>query len=100
MPGLTAEQLQLARERALQLFRFLKAYAERRESLKRTLAEHEWTLRLRDLPDHPCVVIGQVLLNGGADAQGDAGESQPLLTVRRPRLTDAPKPPKLLDEWL
>src|SRR5690348_5583209 len=100
MSALSTEERQLTRERTLQLFRFLKAYAERRESLKRTLAEHEWTLRLRDLPEHPCVVIGQVLLNGGAEEPAEGAGNGTLLTIRRPRLTEAPKPPKVLEDWL
>lgn len=100
MPELSSEQQQLARDRTLQLFRFLKAYAERRESLKRTLAEHEWVLRLRDLPAHPCVVVGQVLLNTGAQERNEDNGNGTLLTIRRPRLTDPPKPPRVLEDWL
>lgn len=100
MPELSNEQQQVARERAVQLFRFLKAYAERRESLKRTLAEHEWVLRLRDLPAHPCVVVGHVLLNSGAEDPYEGAGNGTLLTIRRPRLTDPPKPPKVLEDWL
>ena len=100
MPELSSEQRLSARERVRQLFRFLKAYAERRQSLKRTLAEHEWTLRLRDLPAHPCVVIGHVLLNGAEEEATEVPGNGTLLTIRRPRLTNAPTPPKLLEEWL
>lgn len=100
MPELSREQRELARERTRQLFRFLKAYAERRESLKRTLPEHEWALRLRDLPQHPCVVIGRVLLNGGMEGSDEGTRSGALLTIRRPKLTEAPKPPKVLNDWL
>ena len=100
MPELSNEQQQVARERAVQLFRFLKAYAERRESLKRTLSEHEWVLRLRDLPAHPCVVVGHVLLNSGAEDPNEGAGNGTLLTIRRPRLTDPPKPPKVLEDWL
>lgn len=100
MPELSSEQRQLVRERTLRLFRFLKAYAERREPLKRTLAEHEWTLRLRDLPQHPCVVVGEVLLNGRMEESVEGAHNGALLTIRRPKLTEAPKPPNVLDDWL
>jgi hypothetical protein len=100
VPELSSEQQQLARDRTLQLFRFLKAYAERRESLKRTLAEHEWVLRLRDLPAHPCVVVGHVLLNTGEQERNEDAGNGTLLTIRRPRLTNPPKPPKVLEDWL
>lgn len=100
MPPLSPQKLQLARERAKQLFRFLKAYSERRTPLKRTLDEHEWTLRLRDLPTHSSIVIGEVLLNSEASTQGESGSNGALLTVRRPKLNDAPLPPRILDDWL
>ncbi len=68
--------------------------------LKRALDEHEWTLRLSDLPTHSSIVIGEVLLSSDASNQGDAGGNGALVTVRRPKLTDAPPPPSLLGDWL
>lgn len=99
VPQLTPQQQQTALERTRQLFRFLKAYSARRTSLKRTLDEHEWSQKLRSLPDHPSIVIGEVLLNTGSNAN-DEGRGAALLTVRRPRLSDPPAPPAILVEWL
>ena len=96
MPQLTPQQQQTALERARQLFRFLKAYSERRTPLKRTLADHEWNLPFRILPTHSSIVIGEVLLNTEPTEQGEAGGNGALLTVRRPRLTDPPTPPPIL----
>jgi AAA domain len=100
LPQLTPQQQQTALERARQLFRFLKAYSERRTPLKRTLADHEWNLPLRILPTHSSIVIGEVLLNTEPTEQGEAGGNGALLTIRRPRLTDPPTPPTILTEWL
>lgn len=97
--SLTPSPQHTALQRARQLFRFLKAYAERRTPLKRTLAEHEWHLPLRILPVHPCIQVGEVLLNADGAEPGEGGNGA-LLTVRRPRLTDPPPPPAVLTEWL
>lgn len=100
MTQLTPQQRQAALERARQLFRFLKAYSERRTPLKRTLDEHEWSMPLRMLPAHPSIVLGEVLLNAGATEAGDEGGNGALLTIRRPRLSDPPSPPPILKDWL
>ena len=100
MPEISSEQQRLTIDRARQLFRYLKAYAERRSPFKRTLAEHDWTLRLRGLPAHTSIVIGEVLLNGDIGNEGQDSGSSALLTVRRPKLTNAPAPARVLHDWL
>jgi very-short-patch-repair endonuclease len=85
--------------RARNLFRFLKAFAERNIPVHRTLAQHAWTFVLRDLPVHPSVSLVEVLV---ADPTADAPdeETPPLLRVARPKLTRAPEPPPILREHL
>lgn len=93
----------LVRERVTQVFRFLKAFAERNVPVRRTLAEHEWVMRLADLPDHPSVQVGIVQVAGASDASEENGgglDDAPLLRVTRPRLTDPPPPPERLVPWL
>ena len=85
-----------ALERARNLFRFLKAFAERSTPVHRRLQQHAWTLDLRDLPSHSSVSLDNAL--SAADAADD--EPAPLLRVARPRLTRAPEPPALLREHL
>lgn len=88
-----------ALERARNLFRFLKAFAERNVPVHRVLGQHAWTLSLRDLPAHPAVTVGEVLVSDpGADAPDE--ETPPLLRVSRPRLTRPPEPPSLLRDHL
>ena len=84
-----------ALERARSLFRFLKAFAERNVPVHRTLAQHAWTLALRNLPDHPDVSVSEVLVSGSQVGASDE-EAPPLVRVARPRLTRAPEPPPIL----
>jgi very-short-patch-repair endonuclease len=90
-------------ERAKQVFRFLKAFVERNLPLQRRLAEQPWVLVFADLPRYPSIAIGEVQLaatdNSGNGAD-EAREVQPLLRVRRPTITRAPRPPTELTEWL
>ncbi len=85
-------------ERCLQLFRFLRAYAELHVPIKRTLAEELWVQRLADLPRHPSISIGEVILQNKEpeDGETESQDEQPLLRVRRPQLTRAPGPPGIL----
>src|SRR5688500_7255153 len=88
--------------RARQVFRFLKAFAERGVPSRRRLAAQLWTLRVYELPDHPVVSVGEVRLGTGSDAVELESESQsePLLRVGRPRTTMAPEPPAILNDFL
>jgi len=92
-----------ALERARQVFRFLKAFAERNMPLKRTLSEQLWSLALSDLPRHPSITIAEVRLQGVGELAAeteDATDAAPLLRVRRPALTSAPRPPRPILDWL
>lgn len=89
-------------ERARQLFLFLKAYAERNVPHARRLNEQLWILRLRELPQHPAVTIGEVQLESSANqaAADEDLDAVPLLRVKRPKLTPAPRPPAILADFL
>lgn len=89
-------------ERSRQLFRFLKAFAERNVPIRRLLSEELWTLRLRELPQHPAIAVGEVQLDDGGNLppREEAHDSTPLLRVRRPKLTSAPPPPEILEDFL
>lgn len=90
----------LLRTRAKQLFRFLKALADRNTPTARSLSDHQWVLRLDHLPRHPSIQVGEVQIADGQDASGEEPIDEPLIRVRRPKLTSAPAPPKLLSDWL
>lgn len=100
MPLLTPEQHERARQRARQIFSFLKAFAERRQPLKRQLSDHDWSLQLRALPEHAAITLGEVLLNGPAGESTQSEGNGALLTIRRPTLTEPPRPPAALEGWL
>ena len=89
-------------ERARQLFRFLRAFAERNVPVVRVLSDQAWTLLLRELPQHPAIAVGEVrLATAGDTAAGEEhSDDTPLLSVRRPKQTPAPRPPAEVREYL
>jgi len=95
----TALQPDTSRDRAKQVFRFLKAYAERDEPSRRQMSSYEWSFWLRDLPPHTSITRGQVALASETTAT-NAKTSESLLTIRRPKTTRAPIPPDVVAEWL
>ncbi len=89
-------------ERARQLFRFLKDFAQRDVALPRSLSEQPWCLPLRELPRFPTISVGSVTLAAVRDIP-DADASPldaPLLRIGRPTLTPAPPPPEVLNDFL
>ena len=89
----------VAVERAKQVFRFLKAFAERNVPARHGVSEHHWLQRLRELPEHPSIVVGEVQLAAANDAgTGEGAFDPPLITITRPaipivqqRLEDGPR---------
>jgi very-short-patch-repair endonuclease len=77
-----------------QVFSYLRAFAEGRAPVVRTLADVPDKLRLRDLPEHASVRLGVVTLGAGPPT------TEPLLRVRRPTLEPAPRPPEVLLGWV
>ncbi|MGH7582806.1 MAG: AAA domain-containing protein, partial [Gemmatimonadales bacterium] len=87
--------------RARQLFSFLKAFAEQRMPKQRTTAQHLWSLALDDLPKHPAIAVGTVILANEQDGtSADEAAAEPLLRVTRPKLTKSPPPPAAILEFL
>ncbi len=102
-----SEQERIALQRTKQVFRFLKAFAQRREPIPHSLAEQHWSLRLRELPRHPSIAVGAVeLRNSTSRRETDEAELQeesptePLIRVRRPTLTPPPRPPREITDWV
>src|SRR5215510_343531 len=92
----------IALSRAKQIFRFLRAFAERRAPTILRLSEQPWHLLLRSIPSHECVAVGDVQLSSGqGDPEQTSGEtSAPLIRVRRPHVSPPPTPPSALESWL
>src|SRR4029077_325206 len=95
------------RDRLLRVFRYLAALNEHRNPVKRQIGEQLWTLWLKDLPDHPSIRRGtSPAAEVPALAASDDGlpperhDSDFVLKIARPRLTNPPTPPALIDPWL
>ena len=101
-----SETVRIGRDRLLRVFRYLEALNEHRNPVKRHLGEQLWTLWLKDLPDHPSVRTG----TSGVESPSLPGSNDGLplpahdqdfvLKIARPRLTNPPAPPKVLEGWL
>lgn len=87
-------------EKARQVFRFLKAFAERNVPMPLQLSSQIWHLAFQELPPHPAIEVGEVVLTDSAETSDAEVASKPLLRVRRPSLTKCPAPPALVREWL
>lgn len=81
-------------KRATQLFGFLESFAQQRLPKQRMISQHLWSFALKDLPQSASISLNTVIL-GNDDGKNvdDETTSHPLLTVKRPKLTSAPKPP-------
>ncbi len=88
--------------RTRQVFRFLKALAEKNESKPVSLGEYEWVQRLATLPPFGTIYVGSVTVTHAAQPNDadQAADTPPLLRIGRPKLTDPPKPPSALVEWI
>lgn len=97
-----------ARDRTIQVFKFLKALNEHRNPAIRQITEQPWRMWLKDLPDHSSIrrspIPEPTTINaegGQADITAAAvNDSDFLFRVRRPQLTSSPIPPSLLELWL
>lgn len=88
-----------AKERLVQTFKFLKELNELRNPVPRDLSGSD-VLRLDTWPLHPCVLVRR---GDREEDEIDATtevEMEPLIRIKRARLTPCPKPPETLDGWL
>jgi hypothetical protein len=82
----------LGRERIKQVFRYLKALNQHRNPAKRRLGEQLWSMHLRNLPDHPSILLASI--------ESGTARDEVLLRVRRPDRTAPPSPPEAIVDWL
>lgn len=83
------------RKRLQQIFQYLREYNQLHNPVEREIDNQPWVLWYRDLPSHESIQIGRLLQQSG---EGD--ESEYLLRVCRPRISQAPEPPEAIREWL
>lgn len=101
---MSPEKPEIERSRVRQVFRYLEALNQLRNSPKRQIQEQPWVLWFRDIPQHDSIkkgVVGDV-----QPAESKEGGELPaaaediVLKVSRPRLTPAPTPPDAIKLWL
>lgn len=88
-----------AKERLTQTFKFLKELNELRNPVTRNISSHKNLFWIDEWPKHPTI---EVRRGDRTDDNGEAEESElePIIRVRRAMLTPCPKPPSELDGWL
>ncbi len=89
----------LTQSRLTQVFKFLKELNELRNPVPRDLSGYADVLRLDAWALHPCIVVLRGDREDESDADADV-EMEPLISIKRARLTACPKPPDTLDGWL
>lgn len=89
----------IAKERLVQTFKFLKELNELRNPVPHDLSGSD-VMRIDDWPSHPCVQVRRG--DRAEDGTDDAGEAviEPLIRIQRAGLTPCQKPPETLDGWL
>jgi len=88
-----------SREKAIRLFRFLREYAFIRFPYIRDLAQVKWLMWLSELPEHECIFIKKIAENSKEDNSEEV-KTEPLIRIRRPKLSEPPTPPPELKPWL
>lgn len=102
-----SDQQTVARERVTQIFRYLQDLNRRRNPVKKRIDEQPWKFRFADLPVHQSVTIGwSPTISATGSISDDRNEASSalkddfILKVSRPVLSDAPKPPEIIAQWL
>ena len=100
-----AKKLRIARDKLTRVFRYLEALNQHRNPAKRQIREQPWSLRLRELPEHPSIQCGsgkasslKTKEENGQDTESSGANC--ILKVQRPRLTRPPEPPEEIAAWL
>lgn len=84
--------------KAVRLFRFLREYAAIRFPYVRDLERVRWRMWLSELPNHPSISVQKIM--AGDEQNGSGVVDEPLIRIRRPKLSKPPAPPGILKDWL
>ena len=102
-----SETIRIGRDRLLRVFRYLEALNEHRNPVKRHIGEQLWIQWMKNLPDHPSIRRGAspaaelpALLANDNAAPAERQDSDFILKIARPRLTNPPTPSALIEPWL
>ncbi|MEX2287141.1 MAG: AAA domain-containing protein [Planctomycetaceae bacterium] len=90
------------------VFEYLKELNQHRSPAVTMIQAQPWSMWLDEMPEHPTIRVGFVpdpikgttTENESLPGDGKVAQSEPILQVKRPRITHAPKPPSEIAEWL
>ena len=92
-------EMNTAKVRLTQIFRFLKELNELRNPVTRNLSSHTKLFWIDEWPKHPVIHVqrGERAYENGETEEADI---EPIIRIRRVELTPCPKPPSGLEDWL
>jgi len=101
-------KLRTARDKITRVFRYLEALNQHRNPVQRQISSQLWSLWLHDLPSHSSVQRGVTRPDSVTPNRLDTkvqsidrpSRETFVFKVERPRLSQAPEPPKELALWL
>jgi len=89
-----------AKGRLVQTFKFLKQLNELRNPIPRDMSSYADVLRLDSWPIHPFITVRRGDRQEEDEQEAPGAELEPVIRIKRARLTPCPKPPRVLDGWL
>ena len=96
MPLSQLPSVQLVREQLTKLFEFLKVYTDLRYPPIRDISQQLRSLWIKDLPSHSSVE----LFRDAGRKEEESEDNGVLLRLTRPTITQCPRPPAVLVDWL
>ena len=90
---------ELAKQRLVQTFRFLKGLNELRNPVPRDLDGSE-VIRLAEWPAHPCIQVHRGDPIDVVEDDDENADPEPPIRIQRAKLTPCPRPPATLETWL
>ena len=87
--------MDIAKEKAIQIFNFLKALYELKFPVISDIKKYDWKLFIEDIPDYNSVCFGQPFNNKETTKNDDF-----IIKVRRPQINSCPVPPDEIVDWI
>jgi very-short-patch-repair endonuclease/DNA polymerase III delta prime subunit len=102
---LNTDHLHVSREHLTKIFQYLEALNQHRNPATCLIADQPWHFWLKDLPDHSSVTLNNFSVQEDnllieSTSTEKKFDDDFVLKVKRPKLTDPPKPPEILQDWL
>ncbi|GAC1423671.1 MAG: AAA domain-containing protein [Ktedonobacteraceae bacterium] len=101
------ETLDQTRSKLVQVFRYVQAFNHLQNPVQQNIEAQSWVMWFHDLPRHPYIRMG-IKQEGSSTLASQTGiktrdiesDDNFVLKVRRPKLTEAPEPPKEIASFL